>query len=78
MKKIKGLKIIEKTNDAFFGTYKKHDIQIEREDDCGFYIIVQNEDGCYSYDGYWSSCLPVEMSDAIEEALDGSCLLDKK
>ena len=75
-------KVIEKTEECFEGYYKNHWICITMEYICtGFepiyHIEVQNQDGIYSYHGYWDgdNRLNLTMEDAVEEALKGSMLI---
>ncbi|HSG31414.1 MAG TPA: hypothetical protein VLB82_07705 [Thermodesulfobacteriota bacterium] len=78
-------KKITYNENEFEGFYKNHHIFIQREPSessiCGYiyYIEVRNEDGIYSYGGYWSGersdkYYP-DMEDAVKEALIGAQLL---
>lgn len=57
----------------YTGTYKGCDIQIEREWDGRFYIIVTHQDGGHLYDGWWG-CLHNTRLEAIKEAILGAGL----
>jgi len=65
--------VVKFTDDEFHGRYRKHDIDIEREPDDRFYIMVRAPDGGLVYDGWWSGGWL--MKEAVVEALRGACLL---
>jgi hypothetical protein len=69
---------VEKTEDHFHAVYKGRDIQIDREDDGSFYIIVTHiESGMHDYDGWWDESRHFirTIDEAIEEALKGAMLV---
>lgn len=69
---------VEKTDDHFHAIYKGRDIQIDREPDGSFYIIVTDlESGMHDYDGWWqeSRYSTKTIDEAIEEALKGAMLV---
>jgi len=74
--------IYEKTENIFWGEYKKHEIAIEgvlvgQDSTMGkrYAIAVLNtENGIYAYDGYWGDSYNT-IDEAIEEALRGSKLI---
>ena len=74
MKKYRIRNIIEKSYNEFEATYKKHLIRITREEVFMFYIQVSNNEGIYSYDGYYDSDTG-SMDEAIEQALEGAMLI---
>ena len=67
------VKALIRTDDHFYGTYRKHEIQIDREPNGSFYIIVRSPSGSCCYDGWRKGSL--DMSAAITQALVGSCLI---
>lgn len=69
-------KFEEKTPDRFIGQYKQHDIDIKREDDGCFYIIVRSPEGSYCYDGWWKPYWKATINEAIHEALVGAELIN--
>lgn len=58
---------------SFWGTHKGADIQIDRELDGRFYIIVTAKDGGHLYDG-WAPDTVRTMREAKLEARRGACL----
>ena len=68
-------RISEMTEDVFYGEYKGHVIEINRESDDDFYIMVRNPSGSFDYDGWWQHDGKDTIRDAVEEALKGSMLL---
>lgn len=73
LKKFKDMRIEVCREGHFFGWYKDHSIDIERESCDSFYIAVHGDEG-YTYDGYWRKTPSATMVEAIEEAITGSCL----
>ena len=68
---------IERSEHEFFGRFKSHEIDIERDSyDANWYIRVRHPDGCYVYDGWWQESRCHSLDDAILEACKGSCLVD--
>jgi hypothetical protein len=67
------VRIISKDRKHFRGTHKGAEIEIEREPDGRFYIIVRAKDGGYLYDG-WAPNDMRRMRDAKREAIRGACL----
>lgn len=67
------MRIIEKSRKFFRGTHKGADIEIEREPDGRFYIIVTHANGGYLYDG-WAPEEIRTMAEAKREAIRGACL----
>ena len=68
------MRIIESRRGHFHGTHRGHDIQINREPDGRFYIIVESlESGCHAYDG-WAPETVRTMPEAKREALRGAML----
>lgn len=57
----------------FHGSHKGSDIDIEREPDGRFYIVVTGPDGCHAYDG-WAPDTVTTMAEAKREARRGACL----
>ena len=68
--------IVELSEDQFVGYYRKHYIQINREEEDLFYIIVNAPCGAIDYDGYWDGPIGSTMRDAIEEALISACIIE--
>lgn len=65
------LVISHKNSKELWATYKNHyEIEILKEDDGGFFIIVQGDEG-YLYDGYWGDN-DNTFDEALKEALRGS------
>jgi len=60
--------------DAFNGRYKGRDIGITRGASGNWYIVVIDESGMRSYDGYWLNSAHRSLDDAITEACTGACL----
>lgn len=60
--------------DAFNGRYKGRDIGITRGASGSWYIVVTEESGMRSYDGYWRDSAHRSLDDAITEACTGACL----
>jgi predicted RNase H-like HicB family nuclease len=67
------MRIISKSRTHFYGTHKGHTINIEKESDGTFYIIVKDERGSYAYDG-WAPNDVRTMAQAKREAIRGACL----
>lgn len=67
------MRVQSKSPKHFSGTHKGHEIDIEKEPDGRFYIIVRGESGAYTYDG-WAPDTVTTMAEAKREALKGSCL----
>jgi len=67
------MRIIGKGRGWFRGRHKGAEINIEREPDGRFYIIVTARDGGHLYDG-WAPETVTTMQAAKAEALRGSCL----
>lgn len=72
---LEGLEIEIKNEDKFIGRYKDYDIEIDRECEDSFYIVVVAPCGMSDYDGYWiHNKYDVTMNDAIEEAINGAMI----
>lgn len=68
------MRIISKSRTHFSGTHKGHEIEIDRESDGRFYIVVKClKSGLYAYDG-WAPDEVRTMPAAKREALRGACL----
>lgn len=67
------MRIQSKSRNHFYATHKGHDIQIDKQDDGRFYIIVTDEGGSYAYDG-WAPENVESMTEAKKEALKGARL----
>lgn len=67
------MRIISRSRKHFYGTHKSATLNIEREADGRFYIIVTYRDGGTLYDG-WAPDHVRTMKAAKAEALRGSCL----
>lgn len=67
------MRIISQSAKFFNGTHKGHTIEIEREPDGRFYIIVKDAGGSYAYDG-WAPEEVRKMPAAKREAIRGACL----
>lgn len=68
------MRIVSKSRHHFSGTHKGHEINIEREPDGGFYIIVRElGSGMAAYDG-WAPVSIRTMAAAKREAIRGACL----
>jgi len=67
------MRIVSKSRTHFHGTHKGHSIEIERERDGRFYIIVKSFSGSYAYDG-WAPETVTTMAAAKREAIRGACL----
>lgn len=67
------MRIIKQTAREFLGTHKRHDVEIERQSDGSFYIIVSAPNGCKAYDGYAPRSV-VTMAQAKREAIKGAML----
>jgi len=60
---------------GYYGAYKKHAIEISRDEFLGnYYIMVRSPSGTYCYDGYWRDSADKTMAEAIEEAKIGAGL----
>jgi len=71
------MRILSKDKSHFRGTHKGALIEIEREKDGRFYIIVRWKDGGIMYDG-WAPDHVRRMKDAKREAVSGACLDETK
>lgn len=67
------MRIISQSRKFFYGTHKGHTIEIERERDGRFYIIVKDASGSYAYDG-WAPEEVTTIAQAKKEAIKGACL----
>ena len=67
------MRIKRQSAKEFWGTHKGADIQIDREPDGRFYIMVRHEDGGLMYDG-WAPEEIRTMRDAKKEAIRGAQL----
>lgn len=67
------MRIIEKTRKLFRGTHRGCYVEVEKEPDGRFYIIVTHSDGGHLYDG-WAPDDITTMKQARQEALRGSGL----
>jgi hypothetical protein len=67
------MRTLSKSRKHFCGTHKGAHIDIEREPDGRFYIMVRWTDGCLLYDG-WAPENIRRMPDAKREARRGACL----
>jgi hypothetical protein len=68
-----------KERNAFWGTYKRHEIHLNREDrNDDWYIQVIHEDGGRLYDGSWGDSAGKTRREAIIEALRGAMLWPNK
>ena len=67
------LKTITRTPDRFFGTCCRHQIQIDREKNGAYYIMVWHPTGARVCDGYWYGL--ADMDAAIQAAIDDSRML---
>lgn len=67
------MRIISKSRGSFTGTHKGHTIEIQKEPDGRFYIIVTDFAGLYAYDG-WAPDEIRTMPAAKREAIKGACL----
>lgn len=67
------MRTLRKGRGFFDGSHKGHEINIQREPDGRFYIIVTAPDGCYAYDG-WAPENITTMAAAKREARRGACL----
>jgi hypothetical protein len=64
------MRIISKSRKHFSGTHKGHTIEIDKEPDGRFYIIVKDAGGSYAYDG-WAPEEIRTMAEAKREAIKG-------
>ncbi len=67
------MRIISRSRKHFSGTHKGASIEIEREPDGRFYIMVRGKNGGLLYDG-WAPESITRMRDAKVEAIRGACL----
>lgn len=67
------MRILSKSRNHFRGTHKGHTIEIQKEPDGRFYIIVKDFGGSYAYDG-WAPNDVRTMPAAKREAIKGACL----
>ena len=77
MSAISRIKIVHDRNkDEFYGQYKDHEINVERQHDGRFYILVKNDVG-YLYDGWMkASDADTTIEAAVEDAMIGSGLIE--
>lgn len=70
---------VEQTADVeVSGYWRGYHIWVRRSEqlcDGAWYIQVRHPDGCYLYDGWWSS-FQSSPEDAVAEAFSGACLLE--
>jgi hypothetical protein len=71
------VRTISKSRKHFHGTHKGATLEIEREPDGRFYIIVRWKDGGLMYDG-WAPANIRRMAEAKHEAIRGACLGAKR
>ncbi|SFG85327.1 hypothetical protein [Methylobacterium gossipiicola] len=67
------MRIEQQSARHFWGTHKGAQIQIDREPDGTFYIIVTTRNGGTLYDG-WAPRDVVTMAQAKRQAVKGACL----
>lgn len=67
------MRVLGKSKSHFSSTHKGASIEIEKEPDGRFYIIVRHKDGGALYDG-WAPETVRTMADAKREAVRGACL----
>lgn len=67
------MRIVSKSRKHFSGTHKGASIEIEKEPDGKFYIIVRSKDGSAMYDG-WAPETVRTMTEAKRESIRGACL----
>ncbi len=67
------MRILKQTRREFHGTHKGASIDIDRELDGRFYIIVTASSGGYLYEG-WAPEGITTMAAAKKEAIRGACL----
>jgi len=67
------MRTLSKSRTHFHGTHKGATLDIEREADGRFYIMVAHKDGGYLYDG-WAPESVRTMPQAKAEARRGACL----
>ena len=67
------MRVLSKSKDHFCGTHKGGHIDIEREPDGRFYIMVRWTDGALLYDG-WAPESVSTMVQAKREAMRGAQL----
>ena len=67
------MRIISKSAKHFHGTHKGATLDIEREPDGRWYIIVTDRSGAHRYDG-WAPETVRTLKEAKAEALRGACL----
>ena len=67
------MRIIKQSAREFVGTHKGHRIEIEREPEGTFYIIVTGPDGTHAYDG-WAPRSVETMAEAKREARKGAMI----
>lgn len=66
-------RVVKKSSLHFIGYYKDWSIEIQREPDGQFYIMVTHPSHGIGYDGWWGSELN-GMDEAIQEAFRGAML----
>lgn len=67
------MRTVSKSRNHFRGTHKGATLEIEREADGRYYIVVLWKDGCKMYDG-WAPEAVTTMAEAKKEAIRGACL----
>ena len=72
VKRLRALKTLEISDSHYVGEYKDWRIDINREEDDKWYIMVFGDNG-YAYDGYWRD-YSNDIYAAILQALSGSRL----
>lgn len=69
------LQCSDKSQHHFYGTYRKHFVQVERDHPSyDWYILVVGPDGICAYDGWWCDSKRKPVHEAVLEALRGSLL----
>lgn len=71
------MRIISKSRGHFYGTHKGCEIEITKQDDGTYYILVTGKDGCHRYNG-WAPDSVRTMPQAKREAIRGACLDEPK
>lgn len=72
--------VVKMTGDSFCAFYQAKDISkeinIQREDDRFYIMVIDLENGSYDYDGSWKPEVSDDIGSAISEALNGSGLAE--